>query len=100
MNTKKKLVVSFKNLSPELQEEVKKQYPLGFSEKMMRIDLGPDKFFYAVPFETDDASYLVKINVKIDTKVDDEDEKDYFDEDGEIKDAEEIADQLDEDDED
>ena len=99
MSGKKKLVVSFKNLSSELQEEVKKQYPLGFSEKMMRIDLGPDKFFYAVPFETEDTSYLVKINVKIDTKVEDEDEKDFLDDESELADAEEIAEhtELDED---
>ena len=90
------LVISFKNLSPELQEEVKKQYPYGFSEKMMRIDLGPEKFFYAVPFETEEVSYMVKINVKIDTKVDEEDEKDYYEEDQELSDAEEIEDESEE----
>ena len=99
MNTKKKLVVSFKNLSPELQEEVKKQYPYGFSEKMMRIDLGPEKFFYAVPFETEDISYLVKINVKIDTKVDEEDEKDYYDDEHDLSEAEDVVDSGSEDDE-
>jgi hypothetical protein len=96
MNAKKKIVISFKNLSPELQEEVKKQYPYGFSEKMMRIDLGPEKFFYAVPFETEEVSYMVKINVKIDTKVDEEDEKDYYEEDQELADAEDIADESEE----
>lgn len=96
MNAKKKIVISFKNLSPELQEEVKKQYPYGFSEKMMRIDLGPEKFFYAVPFETEEVSYMVKINVKIDTKVDEEDENDYYEEDQELAEAEDIADDSEE----
>ena len=96
VNAKKKVVVSFKNLSPELQEEVKKQYPLGFSEKMIRIDLGPEKFFYAVPFETEEVRYMVKINVKIDTKVEEEEEKDYFEEEAELTDAEDMVDESEE----
>lgn len=90
MNAKKKSVVSFKNLSPELQDAVKKYYPLGYSDKMIRVDMGPGNFFYAVPFETDEISYLVKIDVKIDSKVDDDDDKDYYDDD--IKGADDIAD--------
>ena len=43
VNAKKKVVVSFKNLSPELQEEVKKQYPLGFSEKMIDYHRSAEK---------------------------------------------------------
>lgn len=95
MNTKKKSVVSFKNLPPELQDAVKKFYPLGYAEQMIRVDKGPGDFFYAVPFETDEISYLVKIDVKIDSKVDDEEDKDYYDDD--IKGADEIADDEDSD---
>ncbi len=64
--TKKRLVTSFQNLSPEMQEQVKEHYPLGFSDAMMRIDKPNGDFFYAVPFETEEIFYLVKIAVKID----------------------------------
>ena len=37
---KKRVVVSYKNLSPELQEEIKKQYPNGYTDRMLRIDNG------------------------------------------------------------
>lgn len=78
---KKHLVTSFHNLTPEMQEEVKALYPAGFSEAMIRVDKPNGDFFYAVPFETADTAYLVKIDVKIDDGVDDDDDKDFYDED-------------------
>ncbi|MBE6210915.1 MAG: hypothetical protein E7130_04730 [Rikenellaceae bacterium] len=88
--SKKRLVTSFKNLSQELQDAVKELYPLGFSDAMMRVDKPNGDFFYAVPFETDEISYLVKIDVKIDDISEEEDDKDYYDD--EIKGADEISD--------
>ncbi len=88
--TKRRSVVSFTNLSPELQEAVKAFYPYGFTEAMMRIDKPNGEFFYAVPFETEEVSYLVKINVKIDDHIEEEDDKDYYNDD--LKGADELAD--------
>ena len=45
---KKRVVVSYKNLSAELREEVKKKYPNGYTDSMIRIDKGPGDFFYAI----------------------------------------------------
>ena len=87
---KKHIVTSFHNLSPELQEAVKAFYPLGFTDAMMRIDKPNGDFFYAVPYDTEDVAYLVKIDVKIDDKALEEDDKDYYDD--EIKGADEISD--------
>ena len=64
--TKKHIVTSFHNLTPELQDAVKEKYPLGFTEAMMRVDKPNGDFFYAVPFDTDEIAYMVKIDVKID----------------------------------
>jgi hypothetical protein len=90
-NTKKKLVTSFNNLSIELQEEVKALYPRGFAEVMTRFDKPNGDFFYYVPFETEDTSYLVKIDVQIDDKPDEAVEDDYYGDD-ELKGADEIQD--------
>ena len=87
---KKRLIVSYHNLTPELLEELKKQYPAGYTDKMIRIDKGPGGFFYAVLLETPDINYLVKVDVKIDDDPDEEDDKGYYD-DEDIKGAEEIA---------
>ena len=93
-SNKPRSIVSFANLAPELQEEVKKLYPYGYTEAMMRIDKPNGDFFYAVPFETEAISYLVKIDVKNDEHVDAEDHE-YYDDD--LKGADELADQNDED---
>ena len=96
---KKRVVVSYKNLSPELQEEIKKQYPNGYTDRMLRIDKGPGDFFYAIMLETEDISYLVKVDVKVDEQVEEEEEKDYYND--EIKDSDEqlIEDTADDEDE-
>ncbi|MFI3266461.1 MAG: hypothetical protein R3Y15_04840 [Rikenellaceae bacterium] len=83
---KKRLVISYDNLTPELKEEVKAQHPNGFNDSMMRIDKGADDFFYAIVLETEEINYLIKIDVKIDDKVDDDD---HFDDD-EIKDTDDL----------
>ncbi len=90
IKSKKRLVVSAQNLPEELQAELKIKYPDGFNEHMIRIEKGFNDFFYAVTLETDEISYLVKLNVKIDAQVEDDD-KDYY-EDDEIEGADEIID--------
>lgn len=96
-NTKKRLVTSFNNLSQEQQEEVKMLYPRGFTEVMTRIEKPNGDFFYVVPYETEEVSYLVKIDVKIDDVADDGADDDYFGDD-EINGADEIQDDGSEDD--
>jgi hypothetical protein len=98
IQTKKRLIISFHNLSPELQDELKRQYPLGYTDKMIRIEKGPGDFFYAVLLETPDINYLVKVDVKIDDDPGEEEDKGYYDDD--IKGAEEIAEDDDGDDDD
>ena len=76
-----------------MQEEVKKLYPYGFTEAMMRIDKPNGDFFYAVPFDTEEVAYLVKIDVKIDDGQEDDNDG-YYDED-DLKGADELADAAD-----
>ena len=88
-STKKRLVVSLKNMTPELQEEVKAAYPAGFADYMMRIPKPNGEFFFAVPFETEEISYLGKIDVNIDDASHEEEDRDYYDDD--LKGADELA---------
>ena len=96
-SAKKRLVVSFNNLAPELQEDVKAAYPAGFADFMMRIPKPNGEFFFAVPFETEEISYLVKIDVKIDDASHEEEDRDYLDDD--LKGADELANDYSEEDE-
>ena len=77
---KKHIVTSFHNLTPEMQEAVKEKYPLGFTDSMIRVDKPNGDFFYAVPYDTDEVAYMIKIDVKIDDSAQDDD-KDYYDDD-------------------
>lgn len=77
---KKHIVTSFHNLTPEMQEAVKEKYPLGFTDAMIRVDKPNGDFFYAVPYDTDEVAYMIKIDVKIDDSAQDDD-KDYYDDD-------------------
>ena len=89
-STKRRLITSFHNLTPEQQAEVKALYPLGFSEVMMRYDKPDGSFFYTVPYETEDTYYMVKIDVKVDDGQDDDNDGYYDDDD--LKGADELAD--------
>ncbi len=91
---KKRVVISYHNLPVELQEELKKKYPYGYTEAMIRIDKGPGDFFYGVVLETENTSYLVKVDVKVDGNLSEDEDKDFY-EDDEIKGADEIIDSAD-----
>ena len=96
--SKKRVVLSYKHFSPELQEEIKRQYPKGYTDSMLRVDKGPGNFFYAIMLETEEVSYLVKVDVKVDDQVEDEDDKDYYsDEIKETDDDQIIAEEMEDD---
>jgi hypothetical protein len=85
---KKRVIINYSNLPAEALEALKKKYPLGYNNFVMKVKTGNDSFFYAVTVDTDDASYLVKVPVKIDTKSDKDDE-DIFDDSNNHKEHEE-----------
>jgi hypothetical protein len=76
---KKRVVTSYKNLSPEILEEVKKKYPNGWNDFVIKVEKPGGDFFYAITLDTSEVSYLIKVDVKIDNRIKGEDEdKDIF----------------------
>ena len=76
---KRRAVVSYANLSPELLNIIKEKYPRGYVDYMdeiMKISKPDGTFFHAIKVETQDAIYLVKVDVKIDDYI--EVEKEIF----------------------
>jgi len=87
---RKRLVISYSNASPELIEAIRKKYPLGYSNHVIKVKTRGDEFFYAITIDTEDASYLVKVPVKIDSKGslnDDDNLDDVNDDDKETEDT-------------
>ena len=66
---KKRSVVSYANMSPELAAAFKEKYPKGYADYMgdiFKVDKPDGSFFYAISLEIPEAIYLIKIDVKID----------------------------------
>lgn len=71
---RKRLVVNYNNVSSEVMEAIRKKYPLGYTNHVIKVKTHGEDFFYAITVDTETASYLVKVPVKIDTKGLNEDE--------------------------
>jgi hypothetical protein len=72
--TKKKIIKSFENLSPELQDLFREKYPYGYSNNLMRLKNAKNENFFVVPLELEDAQYMVKVKLEkiVKDKEDDE----------------------------
>ncbi|MDR1226703.1 MAG: hypothetical protein LBK47_07380 [Prevotellaceae bacterium] len=84
---KRRVVVSYKNLTEDVLELFKQKYPYGWSDYVMKINKSDADFFYAVMLETDDVAYLVKVDVKIDSRDKLDEDKDLVGGDGDIADS-------------
>jgi hypothetical protein len=63
MNTSKpKVIKDFDKLSEEMQEKMTELYPNGFTESIIRFTDKDGKYFSAVPFETEDRYYLIRLS--------------------------------------
>jgi len=70
---KRKVIISYHNLLPEALEAFKEKYPTGYSDYITKITKPNNDVIYVVPLDTDDAAYLVKVDVKVDNKMSEED---------------------------
>lgn len=78
-NRKKKLIISYKNLTDEVKELFKEAYPEGYKEYLQKTIKPSGEPIFVVPLETEDTSYMIKFDVKIDTGlVDDDLDKDLY----------------------
>jgi hypothetical protein len=79
---KKRIIVSYKNCPEEVIEAIKKKYPNGYNDFVMKVQKPNNDFFYAITVDIADASYLIKVDVKIDNLTEEEFEKEFGDEGG------------------
>lgn len=81
-NRKKKLIISHENLSDELRELFKEAYPDGYNDYKQKITKPDGTPIFVVPLETEDTSYMIKFEVRIDSHLAEEElEKEYFSDD-------------------
>jgi hypothetical protein len=61
--SKKRVIKSLDNLTEDLKEILKDQYPNGYEASITRIVTPKKEPIFVFPLETDDAIYLVKVPV-------------------------------------
>lgn len=81
---KPRIIKDFEKLELELQEQIKLMYPKGFTEHLITFTNKEGKLVSALPFETDDRYYLVKMTVFEAQQIVDDDED--YDSEGVLKD--------------
>lgn len=67
---KKRVLVSYEKLTPELKSKLKNEYPDGYYDFLKRIDA--PKPFYGLHLSTNETDYLIKFDVE--RFMDDDDE--------------------------
>ena len=59
--SKKKVIKSLENLSEDLKDLLRDQYPNGYESSITRITNAKKEPIFVFPLETEDATYLVKV---------------------------------------
>ncbi|MDR1348853.1 MAG: hypothetical protein LBJ63_10620 [Prevotellaceae bacterium] len=75
---RRRIVVNYNQLAPELVELLNEKYPSGWRDYILKVEKGNGDFFHAIMLDTDDVSYLIKVEVKVDNEITDDVEKDLF----------------------
>ncbi|MBI9035771.1 MAG: hypothetical protein JEZ03_15020 [Bacteroidales bacterium] len=86
MNAKKRVIVDYKTLPQEILEKLAMNYPNGFNGGVIKFKNSKGDTISAVPVETEDTYYMVKVSVQLRQMVDDVelDEDDDVDDDVEL----------------
>lgn len=80
---KPRVIKDYDKLSEEIQQQIKLIYPYGYSQNLITFTDKDGKLVSALPFETDEKYYLVRMTKKEANFIIQED--DDFDDDGNLK---------------
>ncbi len=72
--TKPRVIKDYDKLTEELVAAIKIAYPKGFEKKLIQFKDAKGKFVSALPFETDDYYYLVRMTKAEAQEIGDEDD--------------------------
>jgi len=81
---KLRVIQDFEKVSTEIQEQIKLVYPEGFSQHLVTFQNKDNITVYALPFETDEKIYMIRMSVKEAIRLIEEDTD--YDDDGILKD--------------
>lgn len=76
---KKKVIVDYKNVPEEVLQLLAEKYPHGYNKAIIKFQNAKNETVSAVPIETEDTSYLVKVSTQLQSMVDNIDVDDFDD---------------------
>jgi len=85
VTSKPKIIKDYEKLPVDIQEQIKLEYPYGFSDSLITFSNKNGQIVSALPFDTDDRYYMVRMTVSEAIKIIEDDED--FDSDGTLKDG-------------
>jgi len=77
---KKRIIKSYEQLSEDMVEKLKEKYPDGYEDRTITFTNPRGEIEVAIPFETDDIYYLIKLPRTNASDEDEEVESNNFDE--------------------
>jgi DNA-directed RNA polymerase subunit delta len=72
---KKKIIKNYEQLPEDIIEQVKEKYPDGFEDNLITFENSRGEIELALPFETEDTYYLIKMPKS--NTAEEEEEEDY-----------------------
>ena len=87
---KKRVIVDYKNVTQDILAMFTDLYPYGYEDDVIKFKNAKGEMVTAVPVETDDTKYLIKVGVEMDAKIeafldDDDDSDDVVSEDASME---------------
>jgi hypothetical protein len=64
---KKRVIKNIDTISDEVREAIRAKYPDGWGNHVQRVNKGNNEFFHAITVDTADTSYMIRVNVKVDS---------------------------------
>lgn len=80
--SKPRIVKDYEKLNEEVLTQIKLEFPFGFEKKLVKFQNKEGKFVSALPFETQDKYYLVRMTLSEAQQIVEDD--DDYDEDGNL----------------
>ncbi|HZK08052.1 MAG TPA: hypothetical protein VFC92_07605 [Bacteroidales bacterium] len=64
---KKRVIKNIDTISDEVKEAIRAKYPDGWGNHVLRVNKGNNEFFHVITIDTEDTSYMIRVNVKVDS---------------------------------
>lgn len=64
---KKRVIKNIDTISDEVKEAIRAKYPDGWGNHVLRVNKGNNEFFHVITVDTADTSYMIRVNVKVDS---------------------------------